>query len=279
MNSEVFGVPTHRGILRSFVVLDKSFLQAISALQLQFYIDQGWIFGIPNVLFDEHFRKWDRWRFANLKKLKAVEKRLLLLPSIYEMFNAECATLKPASATLPCKQADFNPRMFEESGGTPDLDADTRASGEIVSQRLELRLGLIVGVWNSFKELPEFENAKSEDMPAILKIKREQVRDDINDIRGFYDNHRHAKAPRGELIDERWAHFRWIQVQLLAGMDFFASYGLGATFGREDMIHELLDLDYLVPALLVGGLASCEKRMVERFRLLRPDGVVLKKPI
>jgi len=45
------------------------------------------------------------------------------------------------------------------------------------------------------------------------------------------------------------------------------------------MIHELLDLDYLVPALLVWGLASCEKRMVERFRLLRPDGVVLKKPI
>jgi hypothetical protein len=229
------------------------------------------------MLFDEHFRKWDKWRFANLKKLKAVEKRLLYLPSIYDMFNAECATLKPATATLRCKRIDFKPRMFEESNCTPDLDAHTKASGKVVSERLEERLDLMVGVWNSFKQYSEFETAKSEDMPTILKTKREQVRDDINDMRGFYNNHRHVKGPLGELLDERWAHFRWIQVQLLAGLDFFASYGLGATLRREDMIHELLDLDYLVPALLIGGLASCEKRMIERFRLLRPDGIVLKK--
>jgi hypothetical protein len=42
------------------------------------------------------------------------------------------------------------------------------------------------------------------------------------------------------------------------------------------MINELIDLDYLIPAILVGGLACREKRFLERFRLLRSDGVVLK---
>ncbi|HXR24308.1 MAG TPA: hypothetical protein VN742_03025, partial [Candidatus Binataceae bacterium] len=76
--------------------------------------------------------------------------------------------------------------------------------------------------------------------------------------------------------DEDWAFFRWIQVQLLGGLDFFASYGLEKIPNREKLLHELLDLDYLLSALLVGGLACRETRFLERFKLLRPDGVVLK---
>jgi len=126
----------------------------------------------------------------------------------------------------------------------------------------------MVLVWNAFKQIPEFENAKSEDMPNIVKLKRERIRDDRGDMRGFYRNHRYAAAPPVELIDEKWAHFRWIQVYLFARLDFFASYGLGAPFRREDMIHELIDLDVKsgfqvtaerkrVKRILKGGSASC----------------------
>jgi hypothetical protein len=276
VNSLVFGIPTHKGILRSFVVLDKSFLQAISRAQLQFYVNQGWAIGIPRVLWDEHFRKWDKRRFANLKKLRSVEKSLVLLPGISEMLNAECKHRKPASVVLRCKQVEFKSHWFNDGAGTPELDLNTRATAEIVDQRLERRLNQIVPIWRDFKKLPGFENAKSEDMPDIVRRKRKQIRDDREDMRAFYATHRHDIAPPAELIDEKWAHFRWIQVQLLAGLDFFASYGLGAPFRKEDMFHELLDLDYLIPAILVGGLASREVRMIQRFRLLRPDGVVLK---
>jgi hypothetical protein len=257
------------------VTLDKSFLQAISGVQLQYYVKEGWTFGIPQVLWDEHFRKWDNLRFANLKKLRSVEKDLVLLPAISEMLRAECEILKPAPLILKCKAGDFKPDMFGDGAQTPELDSDTRTKGEIVTKRLERRLNQMVTVWNAFKQIPEFENAKSEDMPKIVKLKREQIRDDREDMRGFYRKPRHAASPPAELIDKKWAHFRWIQVQLLAGLDFFASYGLGAPFHREDMIHELLDLDYLITAILVGGLASRERRMIDRFKLLRPDGVVL----
>ncbi len=276
VNCLVFGVPTHKGIHRSFVALDKSFLQAISGAQLQYYVKEGWTFGIPRVLWDEHFRKWDKKRFANLKKLRSVEKDLVLLPAISEMFRTECETLKPAPIVLKCQAVEFKPDMFGNGTQTAELDSDTRATGGVITKRLERRLNQMVPVWNAFKQIPEFENAKSEDMPNIVKLKREQIRDDREDMRGFYGNHRPATAPPPELIDEKWAHFRWIQVHLLAGLDFFASYGLGAPFRREDMIHELIDLDYLITAILVGGLVSRERRMIDRFKLLRPDGVVLK---
>ena len=275
LDCSVFGVPTHKGIHCSFLIVDKSFLQAISGAQLQLYVNEGWTFGIPRVFWDEHFRKWDKKRFANLKKLRSVEKDLVLLPGISEMFRAERDTLKPAPLVLRCKAVDFKPDMFGDDARSPELDPDTRTKGEIVTKRLERRLNQIVPLWNAFKQIPEFQNAKSEDMPKIVKLKREQIRDDREDMRGFYRNHRHAASPPAELIDERWAHFRWIQVQLLAGLDFFASYGLGAPFRREDMINELIDLDYLITAILVGGLASRDRRMIDRFKLLLPDGVVL----
>jgi len=147
----------------------------------------------------------------------------------------------------------------------------------ITSERtaeLENRLDLLVDAWLDFKSIPEFQGANSEDMPAIIQDKYVQIRDDRDDMRGFYRNHRDPSYPAPELIDEEWVFFRWIQSALLAGLDFFASYGLGAPFNREDLFHELLDLDYLIPALVVGGLASRDKRMVRRFKFLRPDGVV-----
>jgi hypothetical protein len=63
---------------------------------------------------------------------------------------------------------------------------------------------------------------------------------------------------------------------LLAGLDYFASYGSKAEPSRGKLMNEILDLEYLILALVVGGLASREKRMIERFKLLRRDGIVLR---
>jgi hypothetical protein len=95
-------------------------------------------------------------------------------------------------------------------------------------------------------------------------------------MRAFYSNHTDKAWPPPELLDERWTLFRWIQVYLLALLDFFVKYGSRTDPAKEQILHELLDLDYLIPALLIGGLACREKRFVERFQFLRPGGVVLK---
>ena len=70
-----------------------------------------------------------------------------------------------------------------------------------------------------------------------------------------------------------------IQVYLIAGLDFFGSYGLKALPNQEKLLHERLDLDYTILALLVGGLASCDKRIKQRFKFLRPKGFLLPGPV
>ena len=260
---------------RSFVVLDKSFLQGVTAQELRFYAKHGWIFGVTETLQYEHFRKWDRWRFANLVKLKAIEKHIVLLPGIGEMFRAESNNRKPASQVLRIKGLVLTDKL------TPgrrffELDEETKEISAERTVELQKRLDIMIDVWTDFKQIPEFDGAKSEDMSAIVGAKRLQIRDDHDDMRGFYKRHRYRSHPPAKLIGEEWAFFRLIQVQLLAGLDFFASYGLGAPFNRENLFHGFLDLDYLIVALLVGGLASREKQMLERFVLLRPDGLVLK---
>jgi hypothetical protein len=202
---------------------------------------------------------------------------LLFIPGTSEMLRAEGEKRKPATLALRCKGFQFNPEAFGDGTVTPELRADTRKEGQIVRKRLESRLDQMLLFWNAFKQIPEFQGAKSEDMPNIVKQKQAQIKSDLEDMRGFYRNHRIAEAPPAEMIDEKWAHFRWIQIQLVAGLDFYASYGLGARFKRENLIHELFDLDYLLSAILVGGLASREHRKVERFNLLRPDGAILNR--
>lgn len=95
-------------------------------------------------------------------------------------------------------------------------------------------------------------------------------------MRGFYRNHWHKPLPKPELIDQKWWHFRWIQVHLLAGLDFIKSYGRDVKPNEKRLTNEVLDLKYLVNALLVGGVASRDSTIVDLFKFLRPDGIVLR---
>jgi hypothetical protein len=78
-----------------FAVLDKSFLDGVNAAQLQYYAQNGWVFAIPEVLMYEHFRKRDRRRIANLFKLRSIERSLVLLPGIGEMFRKRSDDASP----------------------------------------------------------------------------------------------------------------------------------------------------------------------------------------
>jgi hypothetical protein len=134
----------------------------------------------------------------------------------------------------------------------------------------------MIAVWREFDRLPELNSAGQKDMSAVVAGLEAQIRDDHEDIRGVYGRHRHRTFPSPELLDEDWTFFRWMQVQLLGGLDYYASYGVDKEPQREKLMHELFDLAYLIFAVLVGGLACREKRIIKRFKLLCPQGVLLR---
>lgn len=256
------------------MVLDKSFLDSVTWPQLQYYAGTGWTFGIAPVLMYEHFRKDDRRRKANLFKLHKIEENLAILPGIGEMFRQEGEKLKPSSTIMRAKSTTITVEKGP-SGEYFELDEASRQSTEKRTEELKQKLDLILNVWNDFRRLPSLQEASHSDRPQVIQDLKMTIRDDVGDIRGFYANHRHPNFPPSEIIEKDWSYFRWTQVHLLAGLDFMSTHGIDTKPNEENMIHELLDLDYLISALLVGGLACREKRVVERFRFLRPDGVIL----
>ena len=270
-----FGVSLH--IARPFVVLDKSFLDAVSSAQLKFYGLNGIVFGVPEVLIYELMRKSDDdQRTRSLLKLSAI-RGLLRLPSVGEMFRAEGEKRKPAPSALRAQRLWVTP-LSESSNPFALTPAERRTTEQRTAELRDKRLPLLLGVWRDLGSMPQLRGVTQSQLPEKLAPLKQEILENGDSMRQFYANHRRAPLPPATLLDERWASFRWIQVYLLAGLDFFHRHGLHSEPNRENLLHELIDLDYTITALLVGGLACREKRIIERFRFLRPDGFVLYGP-
>lgn len=70
--------------------------------------------------------------------------------------------------------------------------------------------------------------------------------------------------------------FRYLQVHIFAALEYVRQFGDGNFTAISDKIeNEMLDLDYCVTALLFGALASHDTGLIEKFKRLRPSGIVI----
>jgi hypothetical protein len=277
MDESPFGIP-NPPLGPPFVVLDKSFLDAVSSPQLQYHVQQGITFGVTDVLMYELMRKSnDDQRKRSLFKLSDVQ-GLVLLPGVGQMFRAEGKYRKPALSILRARRLKITPGS--ESSEEPfSMTASEMCATEERTAELQKRVPEIIEIWlDDLGSMPTLKGVPQSELPEKLAVLEREILEDPESMRQFYENHRLPPFPPANLIDERWAYFRWIQVYLLAGLDFFHRHGGHSDPNREKVMNELLDLDYTITALLVGGLASCEKRIVQRFKFLRPGGTTLRGP-
>lgn len=78
-------------------------------------------------------------------------------------------------------------------------------------------------------------------------------------------------------IDEEWALYRWVQVQLLFALDVYVRYQgnipepLTPTL-YEKLEHDVLDAEQLILGSLEGAFATRESKHKRWWALLRPDG-------
>lgn len=205
---------------RSFVVLDKSFLDAVSSAQLRYYAQTGITFGVTDVLMYELMRKRDDdQRTRSLFKLSDVQE-LVLLPGVGEMFREEGETRKPASSVLKARRPKITPDS-ESSEPFPLTPSEMRAVERRTVDLKNKRVPGIIEIWRELGSMPELKGVCQTDIPEKLTLLELEILNDRESMRKFYANHAPPPFPPSSLIDERWACFRWIQVYLLAGVDIF----------------------------------------------------------
>lgn len=83
--------------------------------------------------------------------------------------------------------------------------------------------------------------------------------------------------PPSESIDETWAIYRWVQVQLLFALDVHVRYQGNipkplSSNVYEKMGHDVLDAEQLILGCLEGAFATRENKHKRWWRLLCPEG-------
>ena len=194
-----------------FAVLDKSFLDASSPASLQYYALVGWRFGISEVLIYELLRKEDGQRTADLRKLHRIQKNLVLLPGVGEMFRAEIRAKKPAPSSLPGHRVRLLVST-SSSGESFSLGDNERKGIKDRTSELETQLPSLIDVWRELGSITKLRDAHPNDLHAVLAELKSEVRDDRESMRQFYNNHfcknqSHWVFPAPEQVDEQWALF------------------------------------------------------------------------
>lgn len=130
---------------------------------------------------------------------------------------------------------------------------------------------------------PELNGIESKDFPAAIAMARRSVATDSPRVRAIYEEIRGWDAPDTKIdsaiLNERWATFRFFQCHLLAALRIFGRYtgDLPKTPKfRLHVEHCIHDLEYVLVASLVGAIATNDREVEEDFRMLRPDGVVVR---
>lgn len=85
-----------------------------------------------------------------------------------------------------------------------------------------------------------------------------------------------SSKPPPELVDDSWAHFRRLQVRLVAALEYLRVHGDGVVGSVNPVsINQWLDINHLVLGLLAGAIATRDRFIQDTFKLLRPDGILV----
>jgi hypothetical protein len=117
-------------------------------------------------------------------------KKYLFAPGIGEMFRIEAKKLKPAITTLRAKTIQLIVQKGP-SGEYFELDGRLLMQTEERSEQLAAKVPIMIEVWQSLREMPAIKNAIPKELPTVIKEHKIRIRDDRDDMRGFYANHRH----------------------------------------------------------------------------------------
>lgn len=125
-------------------------------------------------------------------------------------------------------------------------------------------------VTNLLPELLEIKAISSHE--AVQPIKEKLARDSEL-IKRIYNETKPRDYPSSVMIDENWALYRWLQLCLIASVEYTRMYGINnAEAVAKRLKNEYVDLQYCVTGILTKAFATKEPKLKTYFRLCCPGG-------
>ena len=262
--------------MRPPIVLDKCYLQGSTQEEIHRLCADRTVL-MPEALFFELLTTTEKVRTACFRKLPATENPVELVTHVGTLLAHERETHTPATPVYerrPKMRFVFNTKLAtgdfvftdQQRAGIKEWEADVAESVADFKERAS-----VTDKW--FPSLTGYKPGMPKDRINEL---RQAVASDRQMIRDIYSAIRHESFPPASALDEQWAFYRWIQVQLLAILEYIRRYGIGNALEASWRIpNDVIDMQYTVTGALVGALASRDAAVQETFKLLCPQGHLL----
>ena len=265
------------------VILDKSFLQAASRNKFR-ELSEQYQFIMPDVLFYELISSDEPGRSRCFKKLNYMANPIKPINSISDFLKKEQTTLKSAGRPSENYLNDifrFNPKL--SNGSYKFSNTDNLAIDEIEDD-IDKRMASFIDLCNFAPELfPGICKGKTEIREEnISEYEQYIIRevDELSNSLSSFELPEQRNMPTKENLNEEWTLFRWFQVGLLFSLDIVWRRGhidlSACTDGEKERLqHDVLDMHYLILGVLQHGFATEEKKLINFYKLLCPNGILL----
>lgn len=229
------------------VVLDKSFLESFRADDLGQIARGGYRF----VVTMEHYVEVCAGsKQGLLAKLHGLSEHVDLIDHIGTLYKYEIENRKACSPlTSHFIRGYLNPNFSLRF--TPEQQTTITAECEYIERRSS----------DVFEKIIQEIAAKNPGINAWDASCSDTVRTVYGRLRL-----RDSKLPGPGLIDERWAIYRKVQLDLLATTNYLKAWnGRDLSLGQERRQHDQVDFRICIVAALAGGLAARDKKLIEYF--------------
>lgn len=262
----------------NFIVIDKSWVQGASTSEIEAIASEHRLL-MPAVLMYELFTTDDESeKTICFRKLINVQDAIDLIEHVGSFMRFESENQMPCTPIQNQKLGivwEFNPRLTEPNY---PFTKDQKESIEYFRREWEIddvqsfkQLAAGVTVW-----FPEIEGLKagssSESIQSIIELLTERSVK-LKEIYEKLSATRKDFFPPAQILNENWAFYRWLQVNLIYSVEYTRKYGAG----NVDMIakslpNDRLDRQYIITGILAKALATRDKDIRKYFKLCCPHG-------
>lgn len=268
--------------MQSAIILDKSFLQGSKKTRIH-ELAQTHRLLVSDALFYELLTASEPGRSRCFSKFPPIDNPVDLVDHIGTLMRLEIDSHIPAGKpSTHCEKLrfQFNPRLVN-----PEYELPEEGLRSVNEQTAQLRSDVLsfidrCSAIDSF--FPKIL-VGSETQQVQAREEAERAIAEPGALIPFYASLEpppgQQPLPSASIVTEKWALYRWLQVQLLFSLDLYVRYrgaipeNISPTT-YEKIEHDVLDAQVMMLGCLEGAFATREKKLIRWWNLICPDGTL-----